>query len=109
MRSNPSFEVVKRWQMEQGEFGAVAGSLLRAIKYEHKRRDFRLQRQRPDGTVLEIRTNRLPNGGMVRAFTDITVRKAAENAIRVSEERLRLALQASRMAAWELNLGVHVG
>jgi len=105
MRSNPSFEAVKRWQMEQGEFGAVTETLLRAIKYEGINVEILdYERQRPDGTVLEVRTNRLPNGGMVRTFTDITVRKAAENAIRVSEERLRLALQASRMAAWELNL-----
>lgn len=105
MRSNPSFEAVKRWQMEQGEFGAVTESLLRAIKYEGINVEILdYERQRPDGTVLEVRTNRLPNGGMVRTFTDITVRKAAENVIRVSEERLRLALQASRMAAWELNL-----
>jgi diguanylate cyclase (GGDEF)-like protein len=105
MQSNPSFEAVKRWQLEQGEFGTVTEALLRAIKYEGINVEILdYERQRPDGTVLEVRTNRLPNGGMVRTFTDITVRKAAENAIRVSEERLRLALQASRMAAWELNL-----
>ena len=105
MRSNPSFEVVKRWQMEQGEFGAVTDKLLQAIKYEGINVEIlEYERQRPDGTLLEVRTNRLPNGGMVRTFTDITVRKAAETAIRVSEERLRLALKASRMAAWELDL-----
>uniref|UniRef100_A0A9E8CT63 EAL domain-containing protein n=1 Tax=Bosea sp. NBC_00436 TaxID=2969620 RepID=A0A9E8CT63_9HYPH len=105
MHSNPSFEAVKRWQMEQGEFGTVTDKLLRAIKYEGINVEILdYERQRPDGTVLEIRTNRLPNGGMVRTFTDITIRKAAETAIRVSEERLRLALKASRMAAWELDL-----
>ncbi|WP_377842107.1 putative bifunctional diguanylate cyclase/phosphodiesterase [Bosea sp. UC22_33] len=105
MRSNPSFEAVKRWQMEQGEFGTVTEKLLQAIKYEGINVEIlNYERLRPDGTVLEVRTNRLPNGGMVRTFTDITVRKAAETAIRVSEERLRLALRASRMAAWELDL-----
>ncbi|SIR33379.1 EAL domain-containing protein [Bosea sp. TND4EK4] len=105
MRSNPSFEAVKRWQLEKGEFGTVTKELLRAIKYEGITVEILdYERQRPDGTVLEVRSNRLPNGGMVRTFTDITIRKAAENAIRVSEERLRLALQASRMAAWELDL-----
>lgn len=105
MRSNPLFEDVKRWQLQQGEFGTVTETLLRAIKYEGINVEILdYERQRPDGTVLEIRTNRLPNGGMVRTFTDITVRKAAESAIRVSEERLRLALQASQMAAWELDL-----
>ncbi len=105
MRSNPAFEAVKRWQLEQGEFGTVTEELLRAIKYEGNVVEILdYERQRPDGTVLEVRSNRLPHGGAVRTFTDITVRKAAENAIRVSEERLRLALQASRMVAWELDL-----
>lgn len=105
MRSHPSFEEVKRWQLEQGEFGTVTEALLRAIKYEGINVEILdYERQRPDGTVLEVRTNRLPNGGMVRTFTDITARKAAENAIRLSEERLRLALHASKMVAWELDL-----
>ena len=34
MRSNPSFEDVKRWQLEQGEFGTVTEALLHAIKFE---------------------------------------------------------------------------
>jgi PAS domain S-box-containing protein len=44
------------------------------------------------------------NGLAVRArvtATDITARKTAEEALRASEERLRQALEAARMAAWE--------
>lgn len=83
MRSNPLFEDVKRWQTKQGEFGAVTASLLRAIKYEGINVEILdYERQRPNGTVLEVRTNRLPNGGMVRTFTDITERKTSEEAIR---------------------------
>lgn len=83
MRSNPLFEDVKRWQTRQGEFGTVTASLLRAIKYEGINVEILdYERQRPNGTVLEVRTNRLPNGGMVRTFTDITERKSAEEAIR---------------------------
>ncbi|MGO4287437.1 PAS-domain containing protein, partial [Bosea sp. TAB14] len=54
MRSHPSFEAVKRWQMEQGEFGTVTEALLRAIKYEGINVEILdYERQRPDGTVLE--------------------------------------------------------
>lgn len=36
------------------------------------------ERERPDGTVLEVRTAPLAGGGAVRTFTDITSRKASE-------------------------------
>lgn len=38
----------------------------------------RYERTRPNGRVLEIHANGLPDGGMVRTFTDITERKWAE-------------------------------
>jgi len=39
------------------------------------------QRQRPDGTVLEIRSAPLPGGGMVRTYTDVTQLRLAENRV----------------------------
>ncbi|MGP9820797.1 bifunctional diguanylate cyclase/phosphodiesterase [Salinarimonas sp. NSM] len=36
------------------------------------------ERERPNGTILEIRTVPRPEGGAVRTFTDITARKKAE-------------------------------
>jgi diguanylate cyclase (GGDEF)-like protein len=36
------------------------------------------ERTRPNGVVLEVRTTATPDGGMVRTFTDITLRKRAE-------------------------------
>ncbi|RDI50484.1 PAS domain S-box-containing protein/diguanylate cyclase (GGDEF)-like protein [Microvirga subterranea] len=62
------------------------------------------ERTRPNGTVLEIRTVSLPEGGAVRTYTDITARQRAERELRASEERLRLALQAGRIVAWEQDL-----
>ena len=40
------------------------------------------ERQRPNGTVLEIRGNPLPGGGWVSSYTDITERKRAEQEAR---------------------------
>ena len=47
-----------------------------------------------DGRVLEIQMNSLPDGGMVATYTDITERKAAEWALRDSEQRIRLITDA---------------
>jgi len=48
----------------------------------------------PDGSIRE----------WVGGLSDIHERKLAEEQLRASEERLRLALQAARMTAWELDL-----
>ncbi|MGA0607292.1 PAS domain-containing protein [Phenylobacterium sp. VNQ135] len=42
----------------------------------------------------------------VGTIQDITDRKLAEDAVRASEQRLRLALEAGRMAVWRLEIGV---
>jgi PAS domain S-box-containing protein len=46
--------------------------------------------------------------GLIGVSTDISDRKQAENALRQSEERLRLALDAGNMGAWEWNLETNV-
>ena len=40
------------------------------------------ERQRPDGTVIEIRGNPLPTGGFVSIYTDVTERKRSEQETR---------------------------
>ena len=48
------------------------------------------ERRRPDGTALEIRAVPLPDGGVVRTFTDVSLRKAVESSVQESERRYRL-------------------
>ena len=81
---------VFRAQMANGEFGPD-GSLMPEVV-----RDYFLKgigslkrsyiRQRPNGTVLEVRTELLPNGGYVQTYTDISeiahAKEAAEEAAR---------------------------
>ncbi len=66
-----------------------------------------LKIERPDHTIIDILVNisalRNADGsisGAVNIFQDITVLKRAEAALRVSEERLRLALDASEMGTF---------
>ncbi|HEY9810755.1 MAG TPA: ATP-binding protein [Halomicronema sp.] len=51
----------------------------------------------------ENRVYPLENNGVSVFVTDITARKNAEAALQQSEERLRLALVAAKMIAWEWN------
>ena len=62
------------------------------------------ERLRPDGTVLEVRTVQLPNGGAVRTYTDVTERRRTEETLRRSEERLALALDSGSDGLWDWNV-----
>jgi signal transduction histidine kinase/FixJ family two-component response regulator len=87
---------VFRAQWQKGEFG-LDGCLLP----ENVRQFFltgsgivpkSYVRRRPDGTVLEVRTEPLPNGGYVQTYTDITelvrARDEAEAAVRAKSDFL---------------------
>ncbi len=100
MRAVPKFEDVKRWQIAQGEFAEADPKLVHAIRHEGNDIEASVyERRRPNGTVLEVRTNRLPHGGVVRTFADVTARRLAEDDRRVAEERLRESEQRYRLAA----------
>ena len=48
------------------------------------------ERFRPDGTVLEVKGNPMPNGGYVNTYMDITTHKHVEEALRESEQNIRI-------------------
>ena len=71
-----------RWQWETGEFGKDGQSVdegLRAFVLAGgiSEEPQSYERQRPNGTMLEIRSVPLADGGAVRTYTDITERKQA--------------------------------
>ncbi|WP_082528689.1 ATP-binding protein [Methylobacterium sp. Leaf466] len=53
------------------------------------------ERECRDGTVLEVRTVALPEGGAVRTYTDITPRRRSDRAFKESEARYRLLAQTA--------------
>ena len=58
------------------------------------------EQERPNGTVLEVRTTLLPNGGAVRTYTDITEQKCNEQEIAAARDAAEEAGRArSRLLA----------
>ena len=84
----PSFHALILFNARRGEYGPGDPEQLAAAAVERARatKPHVFERTRPDGTVLEIRGQPLPDGGFVTIYTDITERKRAE------EEARRLAV-----------------
>lgn len=103
LRVGLPLEEVLRSQAVAGEFGDVD------VETEVARRmaiirsgdiDGTKERPRPDGRVLELRRNKLPDGGFVTIYSDITTRKQAENTLREARAMAEAATQAmSRFVA----------
>ena len=82
MRAEPKLTDVIAYQEECGEFARTPPALLRHLRSgatPHKHQVY--ERERPNGTMLEIRTVCLADGGAVRTVTDITTRKKAERRV----------------------------
>jgi signal transduction histidine kinase/ActR/RegA family two-component response regulator len=82
MAGRLNFEVVRRFQIDSGEFDQSDENFRQWVLtpgINNSRHTY--ERTRPNGTVLEIRTVPLPDGGAVRTYTDITSRKTAEIAL----------------------------
>jgi adenylate cyclase len=82
----PHFADYIRYLAERGEYGAVDAEtevrrLTAAAGQSHT-----FERTRPDGTVLEIRHNPLPEGGIVIIYSDITERKRYEETLTAARD-----------------------
>ena len=103
LRVGLPMEDVIRAQAAAGQFGPVDSEAEVATRMSNLRSGnfaATTERARPDGTVIELRRNRLPDGGFVTLYSDITVRKQAENALREANALAEAANKAmSRFVA----------
>jgi PAS domain S-box-containing protein len=80
------FDTYIRYLTERGEFGETDPEMqikrLRARIGDH----YTFERTRPDGTVIEVRNNPMPGGGIVVIYSDITERKRSEAEIRAARD-----------------------
>lgn len=86
LRSSPNFADLVSFQEARGEYASIAiPDGVSALEY-FTQRDMigglrTYERTRPNGTVLEVRSTALPDGGFVRTFTDVTRRHEAQEAV----------------------------
>jgi signal transduction histidine kinase/CheY-like chemotaxis protein/HPt (histidine-containing phosphotransfer) domain-containing protein len=82
VRPGANFDTLVEWQRRHGDFQGIPADDARVATMILKGgNDANLafyERTRADGTVLEVRTNILPDGSAVRTFTDVTERKRIE-------------------------------
>lgn len=103
LRVGLPMEEVLHAQAAAGQFGVVDIEAEVARRIAHLRSGDvggTTERERPDGTIVELRRNRLPDGGFVTLYADITARKMAERALREANALAETANRAmSRFVA----------
>jgi PAS domain S-box-containing protein len=92
------FDEYVRYLVERGEFGQTDPETeihrLRGRLNEH----YQFERTRPDGTVIEVRNNPMPDGGIVLIYSDITERKRSEAEIRAARDAAEAAYRDLKAA-----------
>lgn len=103
LKIGASVEEIVRAQALSGEFGEVdiEPEVARRMAFMRSGQVYgTTERIRPNGQAIELRRRRLPGGGFVTLYIDITARKQAEEAMRRARELAEAATEAkSRFVA----------
>jgi signal transduction histidine kinase/CheY-like chemotaxis protein/HPt (histidine-containing phosphotransfer) domain-containing protein len=92
--THPHTREILEYQRSKGEF-ASEQQYAGLVDDIDRRRHGIYERERPNGTVLEIRTVPTKDGGLVRTYSDITARRATEAALRQAKDRAEAAARAT--------------
>ncbi len=87
----PAVEIFN-YNAKMGEYGPgdIAAHVAKRIAILQSGKSHSYIRYRQDGSVLEVQGNPMPGGGYVNTYLDITAHKRTEEALRESEQSIRL-------------------
>jgi len=99
----PSLRSLLLFNAKRGEYGPGDPEELteKAMDRARTMQPHVFERERPNGTVVEVRGTPLPGGGFVSIYTDITERRRAEETVRHVRDQLAEAIEFSPTFAWE--------
>ncbi len=96
IEGDSNFERIIRYNAERGEYGPgdIDEQVNERVELARRFVAHRFERVRPDGTVIEVRGQPIPDGGFVTIYTDITARAEAAEELRAAKETAELANRA---------------
>jgi signal transduction histidine kinase len=100
LKPSTTLEDLFRFNARRGEYGPgdVEEQVAHRKALAAKGEPHAFRRTRPDGRVLEIRGNPLPDGGYCTTYTDVTEKARVEEELRAAKERAEQALEDLKSA-----------
>jgi signal transduction histidine kinase/DNA-binding response OmpR family regulator len=89
------FDDILAHQLRSNEFARASEAFIETVRKGGI--EFRpdvYERERPDGSVIEVRSTPLPGGGVVRTYTDVTERHRSGRLLLAAKEQAEAANQA---------------
>jgi two-component system, NtrC family, sensor kinase len=99
LQQHRTYEEYLRFLAERGDFGAAVDTAEQIAELVATTgQPYGYERTRPDGRVIEIRRNPVPDGGFVLIFSDITERKRSEAEIHAARDAAEAAYRDLKAA-----------